>query len=114
MTQNMLNTIDLEMQKAQEAYAKKIARLKKRAADEEKRVITKLVEVLKTEHEDIYEEVRADAVRQLEQERAERSKVAKEARGHDVADDLSATDSEGDEAADDAAESETFAFQRSA
>lgn len=113
MTESTLSAIELEMQKAQESYNRKIKRLKAKAADEEKRVIAKLVEVLKTEHEDVYAKVRAEAVRQLEQERTERSKAAKEARRSDESDEGEAVGSEHEDA-DDASTAEALPLQRSA
>jgi len=116
MTETKLSAIELEMQKAQEAFARKMDRLKKKAADEEKRIITKLVEILQDEdgeYVDVYEEVRAKAVEQLEQERIERSKAAKAARGTDHVGTADVDDGEDDEEVD-TSDSESFAFQRSA
>lgn len=87
MSGTKLTELELEMRAAEEAHKKKkMAGLKKRAEAEERRIESKLLDVLRTEHSDLYEEVRTEAIEQLATERAERSSAAKRARGSKAAD----------------------------
>lgn len=74
-------SIDDEMKLAKKAHNEKMRKLKQKRADEEKRITDRVLELLQgDEHVAFYKQLYAQAFQELQAQRLERSRKAKESR----------------------------------
>ncbi|XBH22251.1 hypothetical protein V5R04_03215 [Jonesiaceae bacterium BS-20] len=103
MTNNISTNFDELIVQERRRAADRIARLKRAAAEEQRRVDARVIELLREEHPDLYDGLAKEAAELLAAERDKRAKRAKKAasRSSDVVDEAAAqaVDSEHEEAA---------------
>ncbi|MBP1325074.1 hypothetical protein JOF28_000306 [Leucobacter exalbidus] len=74
-------SIDEEMKLAKKAHSEKMRKLKQKQADEEKRITDRVLEILQgDEYEALYKQLYKQSFQELQAQRLERSRKAKESR----------------------------------
>lgn len=78
MTDTTLTHLQQEIERAKKAHAQRVARLKRAAAAEQRRIDTKVVELLRERKPDAYQRLAKEAGDALAAEKIKRSKRAKQ------------------------------------